>query len=63
MSATTEKKRVLKAVRDLPDDATIEDAMERLYLLRKIERGLKEVEEGKAIPQAQARQQFKTWHE
>lgn len=31
------KDRVLDTVRDLPDDATVEYAMERLYFLAKVE--------------------------
>ena len=31
MAEAKTKERVLEAVRELPDDATIEDAMERLY--------------------------------
>lgn len=31
------KEHMLKAITELPDDATIEDAMERLYLLYKVE--------------------------
>jgi hypothetical protein len=31
-------------IQELPDDATIEDAMERLYFLAKIERGVEQSE-------------------
>jgi hypothetical protein len=33
------KQQMLKAIEELPDDAKVEDALERLYLLSKIERG------------------------
>ena len=36
----TTKEKVLQAVQTLPDDASIEDAMERLFLLAKIEQGI-----------------------
>ncbi|MDR7522034.1 MAG: hypothetical protein QN168_06175 [Armatimonadota bacterium] len=36
------KQRVLEAAESLPADATVEDAMERLYLLAKIQRGLEQ---------------------
>ena len=39
----------------LPPDATFEDAVERLYLLAKIERGLAQVEAGDTIPHDQAK--------
>jgi len=38
--------RALDAVRELPDDATSEDAMERLYFLAKIDAGEKQADAG-----------------
>jgi predicted transcriptional regulator len=49
------KKKVLAAVAKLPPDATIEDAIERLVLLAKIERGLAEIDEGKRISHREAK--------
>ena len=34
------KSEIVRAIQDLPEDTTVEDAMERLYFLAKIERGL-----------------------
>jgi hypothetical protein len=39
MDARSAKQMALEAVQRLPDDATLEDAMERLYFLHKVERG------------------------
>jgi hypothetical protein len=36
------KTEIVRAIQELPDDATVEDAMERLYFLSKIERGLEQ---------------------
>ena len=55
MADITTKARVLKAVESLPADATIEDAMERLYFLAKIERGLTEADAGLGIPHEEVR--------
>jgi hypothetical protein len=38
------KSDIIRAIQDLPDDATVEDAMERLYFLAKVERGLEQSE-------------------
>ena len=38
----TEKQRVIEALRDLPDEATIADAIERLCFMAKVERGLQD---------------------
>lgn len=40
MPERTAKDLMLEAVDKLPPDATVEEAMERLYFLSKIERGL-----------------------
>ena len=50
MSQVTTKAKIVRAVEELPEDATIEDAIERLVFLHKIEAGLKQVEEGKTVP-------------
>ena len=36
----TTKAQMLQAIRALPDDVTREDAMERLYVLSKVERSI-----------------------
>ncbi len=49
MSQANTKAKIIRAVEELPDDATIEDAIERLVFLHKIEVGLKQAEEGKTV--------------
>ena len=57
----TTKQRVLQAVQDLPEDASVEDAMERLLLLAKIERGLQQTEAGQTIPHSEVRERMAQW--
>jgi predicted transcriptional regulator len=52
------KERVIDAVRELPDDATVEDAMERLYFLAKVEKGLQEAEAGKTVSHKEAKRRI-----
>jgi hypothetical protein len=47
MNRSNSKEQILKLVQELPDDATVEDAMDRLYLLLKVERGLAQADLGK----------------
>ena len=58
VATVTTKDQMLKAIQDLPADATIVDAVERLYLLQKIERGLPEADSGQTVSQAEARQRI-----
>lgn len=55
------KQRILKAVEDLPDDAQVEDALDRLYLLYKVERGLQQADRGDLISQEQVRERMAKW--
>jgi hypothetical protein len=57
----TTKEKVIHAVEDLPDDATIEDAMERLLFLAKIERGILQADAGQTIPHAEVREKIAKW--
>ncbi len=60
MSTETEKARAIEALRALPDDATLEDAIERLCFIAKIEEGLRQSEAGQVIPHEQVKKQFST---
>ena len=57
--AKTAKGKVLAAVEKLPAGATIEDAIERLVLLAKIDRGLAEVDSGKGVDHSEADRLFR----
>jgi len=55
------KQDILKAIERLPDDASIEDALDRLYLLYKVERGLSQADRGELIGQDEARRRMAKW--
>ena len=55
MAATAAKDTALEAIRALPSDASIEDIMERLYFLAKVERGLSQADAGHTIPHDEAK--------
>ncbi len=57
----TIRDKVIQAVEDLPDDASVEDAMERLLLLAKIERGIQQADAGQTIPHAQVKERTAKW--
>lgn len=55
------KQQMLKANEELPDDANIVDALERLYLIYKIDRGIKQADAGELISQEESRQRMAKW--
>lgn len=57
----TIKEKVLQAVQNLPDDAAIEDAMERLLFMAKIERGLQQADEGQTISHDEVKERAAKW--
>ncbi|MDA1096435.1 MAG: hypothetical protein O3B84_04175 [Chloroflexi bacterium] len=46
---TTEKQRAIEALKTLPDQATLEDAIERLCFIAKIEEGLRQSAAGQVV--------------
>jgi predicted transcriptional regulator len=57
------KQQILKVIEELPDDAGIEDALDRLYLLYKVERGLRQADRGEFISQEEVRERMAKWLE
>jgi len=57
----TTKEKIVQAVEALPSDATIEDAMERLLFLAKVERGLRQADEGKTISHEDVQERMAKW--
>ncbi len=58
MVAGSAKQRVLEAMQKLPADATLEDAIEQLVFLAKIERGLGELDAGKGVDHAEVKRRL-----
>ena len=50
------KQLLRDAVECLPEDASVEDAMERLYFLAKVARGLDAADRGDVVSHEEARQ-------
>ena len=57
----TIREKVIQAVQDLPDDASVEDAMERLLLLAKIERGIQQADSERTISHTQVKERMAKW--
>lgn len=57
METAQVKSNIIRVIQELPEDATVEDAMEHLYFLAKIERGL-EQSEGETISHDEIKTKF-----
>ena len=55
------KQKILKAIEDLPADARVKDALDRLYLLYKVERGLRQADRGELLSQEEVRERMAKW--
>jgi hypothetical protein len=58
MTMPTTRDAILEALKQLPPDATLDDAMERLYFLSKLERGLAQSEARDLIPHEEVAKRF-----
>jgi len=47
----TAKQEVMELLKDLPDTSTLEEIQYHLYVRQKIQRGIKDVEEGRVYTQ------------
>jgi predicted transcriptional regulator len=54
----TDKQRAIDALRALPEQATIADAIERLCFIAKIEEGLRQSEAGQLVSHDEVKKQF-----
>ncbi len=52
------KEEALKAIQELPQNASIEDAMKKLYLIYKVERGIKQGDSGQKISQEEEKKEW-----
>ena len=59
----TAKQEVNDLLKRLPDDCTLEDVQYHLYVLQKIERGLKDAAEGRVYTQEDVEKMMSKWLE
>ncbi|HTF05096.1 MAG TPA: hypothetical protein VK826_13805 [Bacteroidia bacterium] len=55
------KKKLLLALKDLPDSFTIDELLDHVLFLQKVEIGLSQSEKGKSVSTSQARTRLKKW--
>ena len=57
----TVKQTAIEAIKNLPDEASFDDIMERLYFIQKIEAGLKDIEEGRVYSHDEVKKRLARW--
>ena len=57
----TAKEEVRKMLDQLPDDASFEDIQYHIYVREKIERGLKDIQEGRVLSQEDIEERMSKW--
>lgn len=55
------KKATLQLVERLDDDVSFEDIIYQLYVLEKIQRGMKDAQEGRVVSHEEAKQRLSRW--
>jgi len=58
MTTESTKDRIIEALRNLPADASFEDAIERIIFLSKVEEGLAQLDAGQGIPHEQVKRRL-----
>jgi len=53
--------QMLKVIEELPDDAGVEEALDRLYPLYKVERGLRQADRGELLTQKEVCERTAKW--
>ena len=55
------KEEVMQLLKDLPDNSTLEEIQYHLYVRQKIQRGIKDVEDGKVYTQDEMEKRMEKW--
>lgn len=55
------KDKILAVLNDTENEVDLDEFTERLYVLEKIEKGRREIDEGKGIPHEEAKRRLAKW--
>jgi predicted transcriptional regulator len=55
------KEELFEAVKDLPENFELEDLFERLVLIKRIEEGLRQADNGETLTESEARAYLGRW--
>ncbi|MBU9719911.1 MULTISPECIES: hypothetical protein [Bacillaceae] len=55
------KEEVIKFIKDLPENVTLEDIIKELYVRKKIEKGIQELNNGKVVSHNEVKEKLGKW--
>jgi len=55
------KEKIIESIKNLPDNFSYEDVMDRIVLLQKIDMGMEQVQEGKTESTEEAKNKLGKW--
>jgi predicted transcriptional regulator len=55
------KQAIIKVINELPDVIKLDDLIEKLIIIEKIEVGLKDIKEGRVISHQEVKKRIKKW--
>ena len=53
--------KVMQTVKEFPQEFDLEELIERLVFVEKVEKGLEQIKEGKTVPHEQVKYMIKKW--
>jgi hypothetical protein len=57
----TQKQLVLEAIKELPEETSIREIVERIEFMAAIQKGLDQLDRGEGIPHEEVKRQLATW--
>lgn len=61
MHVTSAKQEALRAMECLPDDVPFDEIVHRLYVMGKIQQGLKDIDAGRTVSAEQLAREIEAW--
>ena len=55
------KKQVIKTLKEMPDEFSMDEAIDKLIVLNKIEKARNEIKEGKGLSTKEAKKKLQKW--
>ncbi len=60
---TITKSQIMASIGQMPEDATTDDVIEKMIFIKKIEEGLKAIEESRVFSHESVKEKYKSWRQ